>query len=79
MFEKVREEKRKLIEEQVAKYVAILEKSGNYMASTAPQDSYGWSLAHHNAMPEICEELNKLGVKTRHSVSFQVHDWHMSV
>jgi hypothetical protein len=79
MFEKVREEKRKLVEELVAKYVAIIEKDGHYMASTAPQDSYGWCLRHHNAMPEVCDELNKLGVKTRHSISFRVHDWYMTI
>ena len=70
-------------EEKVKQYITvkaeeIAEKvivNGKHRVSTCNTDSYGWDKQLHQQMPEIRREVETAGIKSSHSVSFQVYDF----
>lgn len=71
-----------LIEKRKAYIKAEAEYIANYMVEKnltidkmSTCNAPNWNTELHNAMPEICSELLKMGIKTTSSVNWGVTDW----
>jgi len=76
-LEQLREKKRAYVKEEAQKIVDDMVRRGvtTMTDMTCPDAHFGWNAERHASMPQICEELRKMGVASSSKVNWGVTDW----
>jgi hypothetical protein len=76
-LEQLREMQRAYVKEEAQKIVNAMIKRGvtTDTDQTCPDAHFGWDAKRHASMPQICEELRKMGIASSSKVNFGVTDW----
>ena len=76
-LEELREQKRAYIKAEAQRIVDEMVRRGVTTDTdhTCPDAHFGWDAERHASMPQICEELRKMGVASSSKVNWGVTDW----
>jgi hypothetical protein len=76
-LEQLREKKRAYIKAEAQKIVDEMVRRGvtTDTDTSCPDAHFGWDAERHASMPQICEELRKMGIASSSKVNFGVTDW----